>query len=67
MKNKILDNELPAEVGLAPLTSDSARQRWEMFHRAIAHAKRSNIDALHDDDSAHSDREAGTPFLSVVR
>ena len=67
MKNKILDNEMPADIGLAPLTSDSARQRWEMFHRAIAYAKQSNIDALHDDDSGHHEAESNTPFLSVVR
>jgi len=36
--------------------NESARQRWELFHRAIAHAKQSNLNAM-----AESDAVAPTP------
>ncbi len=50
-----------------PLTSDAARQRWELFHRAIAHAKQSNL-ALLDDAEAHcGDTESASPLLTIVR
>ncbi|MFT5501275.1 MAG: hypothetical protein ACI88G_001409, partial [Woeseiaceae bacterium] len=48
MTDKCLENESPVSA----LTSDAARQRWEMFHRAIAHAKQSNSDALNNDETA---------------
>ncbi|MDJ0940243.1 MAG: hypothetical protein QNJ00_10815 [Woeseiaceae bacterium] len=47
------------------MKNESARQRWELFHRAIAHAKQTNDDALlESDDSSDS---AGGPLLSIVR
>lgn len=53
------------EAAAAPLKNDFARQRWELFHRAIAHAKQSNNDALSDVDK----RSAGdsAPRLAIVR
>lgn len=30
--------------------NNAARQRWELFHRAIAEAKKSNSDALQEAD-----------------
>lgn len=44
------------EAAAATLKNDFARQRWELFHRAIAHAKQSNNDALCDASS-----DADTP------
>jgi hypothetical protein len=38
------------ETSLEVLKSDSARQRWEWFHRAIALAKQSNSEALREAD-----------------
>jgi hypothetical protein len=49
------------------LKDESARQRWELFHRAIAHAKQSNDAALDDAEPTSGDAEKGGPLLSVVR
>jgi hypothetical protein len=56
-----------AKSPLDSLKNESARQRWELFHRAIAHAKQSNNDALADSDSSSSDAKSGGPLLSIVR
>lgn len=63
MSKKQLKNESPAEA----LTSESARQRWELFHRAIAHAKESNNSLLDEGDSQGVDTESASPLLTVVR
>ena len=55
------------EAPTASLKSESARQRWDLFHRAIAHAKQSNDAALLDADGESSDGESGGPLLSIVR
>lgn len=44
MTNKCKEAESPAIT----LKDESARQRWELFHRAIAHAKQTNIAELED-------------------
>ncbi len=55
------------------LKNDSARQRWEWFHRAIALAKQSNSDALREVDEPPqgpvTDDPVGgdDPRLSVAR
>lgn len=43
-------NHPSQEPSVEVLQSDSARQRWEWFHRAIALAKQSNSDALREAD-----------------
>ncbi len=63
MSNKCLENESP----LSALKSESARQRWEMFHRAIAHAKQSNIDALQEAENPVSNAKPSGPMLSIAR
>lgn len=63
MSNKHPEKESPVEA----LTSESARQRWELFHRAIAHAKESNNALLDDGETRTSDPEAAGPLLSIVR
>lgn len=61
MSRKHTETESPTSA----LKNESARQRWELFHRAIAHAKQTNDDALlESDDSSDS---AGGPLLSIVR
>ena len=47
MSNNCSENESP----ISALKSESARQRWDMFHRAIAHAKQSNTAALQEDET----------------
>ena len=63
MSNKCKEAESPADA----LTDESARQRWELFHRAIAHAKQSNDAALDDADANSNDAKSAGPLLSIVR
>jgi len=63
MAKKQPKNESPVEA----LTSESARQRWELFHRAIAHAKESNNALLDDGDPQSVDAESSSPLLTIVR
>lgn len=55
-----------SEIPFDTLTNESARQRWELFHRAIAHAKESNNDSLHEADARDGDVESTGPVLSIV-
>ncbi len=63
MSRKTPETESPA----AALKNESARQRWELFHRAIAHAKASNDAALDDTDASTDDGQPHGPLLSIVR
>lgn len=63
MSNKCKEAELPLVI----LKDESARQRWELFHRAIAHAKQSNSDALDEADGGPGESNSAGPVLSVVR
>jgi len=63
MSNKCKEAEAPVVF----LKDESARQRWELFHRAIAHAKQSNDAALEDADPNSGDTKNAGPLLSVVR
>jgi hypothetical protein len=63
MSKKQANNESPIEA----LTSESARQRWELFHRAIAHAKESNNALLDEGDPYATDSESSGPLLTIVR
>ncbi len=60
-------NHKKADFAVAALKNESARQRWELFHRAIAHAKESNNAALLDADTHNADAESGGPLLSIIR
>ncbi len=73
MSNKFVKNEASVEAW----KSESARQRWQLFHRAIAHAKQSNADALQEAENSRLDGETGRdddhgssrpdPLLSIAR
>jgi hypothetical protein len=52
---------------VASLKNEAARQRWELFHRAIAHAKQSNNAAIAESEPAPDDPESPPPILSIVR
>ena len=55
---------------LEALKSESARQRWELFHRAIATAKRSNTSAMQEanrSESAEAKADKPETPLSVAR
>ncbi|MBT8100323.1 MAG: hypothetical protein KJO82_11255 [Gammaproteobacteria bacterium] len=51
----------------ASLKNESARQRWDLFHQAIAHAKQSNDEALLDAERDSRDGQGNGPLLSIVR
>lgn len=63
MSTKYKENQAP----VVSLKNESSRQRWELFHRAIAHAKESNHAAIVDADSPTDDMENGGPVLTIVR
>ena len=63
MANNCPDNETP----FSPLKSESARKRWEMFHRAIAHAKQSNTTAMQEEEGTSAEQNHAGPFLTIVR
>jgi hypothetical protein len=45
----------------------AARQRWELFHRAIAHAKTANDASADHTDTASAEQAASRPILTVVK
>ena len=63
MSDRFADNKSP----LAALKSDAARQRWELFHRAIAHAKQSTHSGMEEPDEAAGEPKRSGPLLSIVR
>jgi hypothetical protein len=63
----MLNKQKSTESQLDALTSESAKQRWEMFHRAIAHAKNSANESLLEDEDCSADSEPATSRLSIVR
>lgn len=63
MSNKYTEVESPVDS----LKNESARQRWELFHRAIAHAKRSNDAELAESESGSGDAQNNGPALTIVR
>jgi hypothetical protein len=72
MTDKSLNNELR----FASLKNEATRQRWELFHRAIALAKQSNADALDEADRLRQNDTSDTsatartrtePLLSLAR
>lgn len=61
------DNYSKNESPLTALKSESARQRWDMFHRAIAHAKQSTTAALQDADTPAGESKRGGPVLTIIK
>lgn len=55
------------EAVLRGLKNEAVRQRWEMFHRAIALAKHSNNAALDAEQELIDSNHATTTVLRVVR
>jgi hypothetical protein len=63
MSNKHEKTDSP----VASLKNEAARQRWELFHRAIAYAKESNNAALLEADAPGTEAESTGPLLRIVR
>jgi hypothetical protein len=63
-----MDTKFPAaDSPVGALKNEAARQRWELFHRAIAHAKKNNVDAMEAADSATAETKRSSPLLSIAR
>lgn len=56
-----------AQSNNTPWKNESSRQRWELFHRAIAHAKESNVAAMDEADSDSVPSKASAAFLYVAK
>ena len=52
---------------LAALKNEATRKRWELFHLAIAHAKKSNLIEMQEADAPSADAESSGPMLSIAR
>ena len=52
---------------LVTLKNESSRQRWEMFHRAIAHAKETSQAAIVEADLGADEGNSPRPLLTIVR
>ena len=63
MSNNLKKTDSPIDA----LKNEAARQRWELFHRAIAHAKECNNAAYDDTDTPSGDAECSGPLLTIVR
>ncbi|WP_156762672.1 hypothetical protein [Woeseia oceani] len=48
------------------LKNEATRQRWELFHRAIAHAKQSNISSLEQDEKTAAEENAPVPLYPAA-
>lgn len=60
MSNKHTETNSPLEG----ICNEATRQRWELFHRAIAHAKQSNVSALQEEFGVEDDDPQ--PSLNTV-
>jgi len=58
---------IPSTADTSAWKNQSARQRWELFHRAIAHAKQSNVAALDDADDGREPGKKAPPVLYVAK
>ncbi len=62
MSNKCLQNESP----VVAIKNEATRQRWELFHRAIAHAKQSNVSAMQEAEAGAGKSKRSGPALSIA-
>ena len=58
LKNRHMPNEPSnSDSRTQSLRNVDAKRRWELFHQAIAHAKRSNVSALQDEEPCVEPRQ----------
>ena len=63
MSTNCPDNASP----LVALKRRSAQQRWEVFHRAIAYAKQSNLISMKDSDTLSQEDIPTVPVMKIVK
>ncbi|MDZ7642757.1 MAG: hypothetical protein U5K76_00045 [Woeseiaceae bacterium] len=61
MSNNTIKQESRAES----FRNESTRQRWDLFHRAIAHAKQSNVAALEEAAESEAERQPVAVLQSI--
>jgi hypothetical protein len=63
-----MDTKFPlTDSPVGALKNEAARQRWDLFHRAIAHAKKSNVDAMEAADATPAEHKSSARLLSIAR
>ena len=62
MSKNYSQTDSPVEI----LTNEAARKRWELFHLAIAHAKKFNAVALQEAEISTAEPKRADPLLSVA-
>lgn len=60
-------NNTQADSPVSTLKNEAARKRWELFHLAIAQAKKSNLMAMQEADTSSADAESARPLLSIAQ
>jgi hypothetical protein len=60
-------NAEQVDAQVSTLTNEAARKRWEIFHLAIAHAKKSNLTAMEEADAKSAKSDRAGPMLSIAR
>ena len=60
-------NNTQADSPVGALKDEAARKRWELFHLAIAHAKKANLIAMQEADTSSADADSAGPLLSVAQ
>ena len=63
MSKNYPDNESPPVA----LKRKSARQRWEIFHRAIAYAKQSKSIAMQESETSSLETNRTAPVIKLVK
>ncbi len=61
------DKHPESEVRIDTLKNAAARQRWQLFHRAIAYAKATNAASTVGADGPCDDPDNAAPYLTLVR
>jgi hypothetical protein len=67
LRNEMTNKVTPTSTNNSPWKNEFSRQRWELFHRAIAHAKQSNVARLDDADSDDATSRRSAPVLYVAK
>jgi len=57
----------PTESLVSGLKNEAARQRWELFHRAIGHAKQSNSNAMDEALENDGEKNHSRPVLTIAK
>lgn len=67
MDNGMSDKSLTTTSETSAWKNESARQRWELFHRAIAHAKASNVANMDQEQAVAEAHRLRPPYLYLAK